>query len=252
MAKRDIKKALRDFWYGKPHSAEEGGRRLGDLHEEKTHLYKHREWRGVKDTLYYFYMIWLYNYIFMVKDVMVMGGPLNFAKGVWRYRWVGQTYLPVLHWFDRGLEGMRGEAMKASAWHYRAMVSTTIRQFQRMFAADTRLHGGKQNELYKHTIAHNETVWGGVFYPWDGEITNVPLEMIPYFVTCHVNSHTVLNYIDAVQSIGLPGDPCPMCQAEAGIFVLDDVPDYAPAVVTCNEACDASVSTSTLQDWFFD
>ena len=83
MAKKDIKKALRDFWYGKPHSAEEGGRRLGDLHEEKTHLYKHREWRGVKDTLYYFYMIWLYNYIFMVKDVMVMGGPLNFAKGVW-------------------------------------------------------------------------------------------------------------------------------------------------------------------------
>ncbi len=155
MAKKDIKKALRDFWYGKPHSAEEGGRRLGDLHEEKTHLYKHREWRGVKDTLYYFYMIWLYNYIFMVKDVMVMGGPLNFAKGVWRYRWVGQTYLPVLHWFDRGLEGMRGEAMKASAWHYRAMVSTTIRQFQRMFAADTRLHGGKQNELYKHTIAHS-------------------------------------------------------------------------------------------------
>ena len=252
MAKKKLNKMLRDFWYGKPHSAEEGGRRLGDLHEDKTNLYKHREWRGVKDTLYYFYMIWLYNYIFMVKDVMVMGGLVNFAKGVWRYRWVGQTYLPVLHWFDRGLEGMRGEAMKGSAWHYRAMVSTTIRQFQRMFAADTRLHGGKQNDLYKHTIAHNETVWGGVFYPWDGEIQNVPLEMIPYFVTCHINSHTVLNYIDAVQSIGLPGDPCPMCQAESGIFVLDDVPDYAPAVVTCNEACDASVSTSTLQDWFFD
>ncbi|MBR1565531.1 MAG: hypothetical protein IJ649_02095, partial [Oscillospiraceae bacterium] len=195
MAKKSVSKALKDFWYGKPHTAAEGGRRLGDLHEDKTHLYKHREWRGVKDTMYYFYNIWLYNYIFMVKDVMVMGGPINFAKGVWRYRWVGQTYLPVLHWFDRGLEGMRGEAMKASAWHYRAMVSTTIRQFQRMFAADTRLHGGKQNDLYKHTIAHNDTVWGGVFYPWDGEIQNVPLEMIPYFVTCHVNSHTVLNYI---------------------------------------------------------
>ena len=25
----NIKKALRDFWYGKPHSAEEGGRRIG-------------------------------------------------------------------------------------------------------------------------------------------------------------------------------------------------------------------------------
>ena len=97
---------------------------------------------------------------------------------------------------------------------------------------------------------------GGAFAagssPWHGKLTNVPMEMIPYFVTCHVNSHTVLNYIDAVQSIGLPGDPCPMCQAEAGLFVLDDMPDYAPIVVTSNEACDASVATSILQDWFLD
>ena len=244
----DIKKTLKDFWYGKPH----GERRLGELYEDKTGLYKHREWRGVKDTMYYFYNIWLYNYIHMVADVIKLGGLVNFAKGVWRYRWVGQTYLPVLHWFDRGLEGLRGEAMKASAWHYRGMVNATITQFQHMFVADTRLHGNKQNEAYKHTIAHNETIWGGVFYPWSDKFENIPIEMIPYFVTCHVNSHTVLNYIDAVQSIGLPGDPCPMCQAEAGIFVLDDVPDYSPMVVTCNEACDASVATSILQDWFFD
>ena len=250
MAKKNIdyKKLMKDFWYGKPH----GERRLGDIREDKTGLYKHREWRGVKDTMYYFYNIWLYNYIHMVMDVMKYGGVVNFAKGVWRYRWVGQTYLPVLHWFDRGMEGMRGEALKASAWHYRGMVNATIVQFMRMFVADTKLHGGKKNDAYYHTIAHNETVWGGMFYPWSDKFQNVPLEMIPYFVTCHVNSHTVLNYIDAVQSIGLPGDPCPMCQAESGLFVLDDVPDYAPMVITCNEACDASVATSVLQDWFFD
>ncbi len=241
-------KKVHDFWYGKPH----GERRLGDLYAGKTGLYKHREWRGVKDTMYYFYMIWLYNYITMVMDLMKYGGLVNFAKGVWRYRWVGQTYLPVLHWFDRGLEGLRGPALAASAWHYRGMVNSTIKQFQRMFEADTRLHGGEKNEAYWHTIAHNETVWGGVFYPWSDKFANVALEMIPYFVTCHVNSHTVLNYIDAVQSIGLPGDPCPMCQAEAGIFVQDDVPDYAPFAIICNEACDASVATSNLQDWFFD
>ena len=34
----DIKKAAKDFWYGKPH----GERRLGDLYEDKTGLYKHR------------------------------------------------------------------------------------------------------------------------------------------------------------------------------------------------------------------
>ncbi len=247
-----FKQAVKDFWYGKPHSAEEGGRRLGDIYLPKTGLYKHREWRGVKDTLYYFYNIWLYNYIAMVSDLIRFGGIGTFAKGVWRYRWVGQTYLPVLHWFDRGLQGLRGEALKASAWHYRAMVNVTIQQFMRMFVADTRLHGGNKNDAYYHSFAHNETVWGGVFYPWADKFKNVAMEMIPYFVTCHVNSHTVLNYIDAVESIGLPGDPCPMCKAEAGLFVLDDMPDYAPLMVTTNEACDASVATSILQDWFYD
>ena len=245
---RDYKKLAKDFWYGKPH----GERRLGELYEDKTGLYKHREWRGVSDTLYYFYNVWLYNYAHMVTDVMKYGGPINFAKGVWRYRWLGQTYLTAIHWIDRGTEGLRGEALRASPWHHRGMINSTIKQFQRMLKADTKIRGGKKNDAWYHTIAHNETVWGGMFYPWSDKFESVPIEMVPYFVTCHVNCHTVHNYIDAVQSIGLPGDPCPMCQAESGLFVLDDMPDYAPFMVTCNEACDASVATSTLQDWFWD
>ena len=251
---KNIKKALRDFWYGKPHTGEEGGRRLGEILEDKTQLYKHREWRGVKDTFYYMYMIWGYNYVHMVTDILkYSNNPIDFFKGTWRYRWMGQTYLPVIHWFDRGLQGMRGPALAASAWHYRAMVSASIQQICNFFNADTRLHGGRENDAYKHTFLAKETTWGGMFYPWmDAGYRYVPIEMIPYFVTCHVNSHTVLNYIDAAQSIGLPGDPCPMCQAEAGIYVLDDVPDSSPLVITCNEACDGSVGTAILQDWFID
>ena len=249
----DIKKSLKDFWYGKPHSAEEGGRRLGEILEDKTGLYKHREWRGVKDTMYYMYNIWGYNYVHMITDIMKYGNLVDFLKGTWRYRWMGQTYLPVIHWFDRGLQGLRGEALRASAWHYRAMVSASLQQICNFFIADTRLHGGKENDEYKHTFLAKETTWGGMFYPWaDAGYKYIPIEMIPYFVTCHVNSHTVHNYIDAVQSIGLPGDPCPMCQAEAGLYVLDDVPDSAPFVITCNEACDGSVATAVLQDWFID
>ena len=239
-------KLARDFWYGKPH----GERRLGELYVDKTGLYRHREWRGVRDTFYYFHNIWLYNYAALVGDILKNGDMVSFAKGVWRYRWMGQTYLPVLHWFDRGLEGLQGEALRASAWHYRAMVCVSVQQITDLFNADAKLRGGEHNDAWHHTIAHKETVWGGVFYPWSDRFKHVPLEMIPYFITCHVNSHTVLNYIDAVQSIGLPGDPCPMCQAEAGLFVQDDVPDYAPFVVTSNEACDGSVASTAIQDWF--
>ena len=123
----DYKKLANEFLYGKPHTAEEGGRRLGELQMDKTGLYYHREWRGLKDTMYYFYNIWLYNYIFMVRDVMKYGNPITFFRGIWRYRWVGQSYLPVIHWFDRGLAGLRGEALRASGWHYRAMVSTSVK-----------------------------------------------------------------------------------------------------------------------------
>ena len=241
---KDFRKIVRDFWFGKPHEE----RRLGDLYIGDTGLYKHREWRGVPDTMYYFNMIWLYNYAHMVMDIMKYGGGpvkgvVNFTKGVMRYRWMGQTYIAVMHWFDRGLEGMRGPILAGSAWHYRGMVSETIRQFMEMFASDKKLHGGVESEQWKHNIAHNETVSGSIFYGFHDVIEDIPLEMIPYFVTCHVNNHTVLNYIDAAQSIGLPSDPCPMCQAEYGLFVLDDYPDFAPTMITSNEACDGSVAT---------
>lgn len=242
----DFHKAAADFWYGKPHEE----RRLGDLYIKNTGLYKHREWRGVVDTMYYFNMIWLYNYAAMVMDILKSDEPLSFFKGLARYRWLGQTYLSVLHWFDRGLEGMRGPALRASAWHYRGMVNETIRNFMRMFACDTKLHGDIENHRWHKTIAHDETVNGNIFYGWRDVCDDVPLQMIPYFVSVHVNNKTVLNYIDAVQSIGLPSDPCPMCQAEAGLFVQDDYPDYSPVMVTSNEACDGSVATSILHDWF--
>ena len=164
MAKKNLSKALKDFWYGKPHTAEEGGRRLGELYEDKTGLLKHREWRGVKDTFYYMYMIWGYNYVHMVTDILkYSNNPIDFFKGTWRYRWMGQTYLPVIHWFERGLQGMRGEALAASAWHYRAMVSASIQQICNFFNADTRLHGGKENDAYRHTIYANETTCGTLF-----------------------------------------------------------------------------------------
>ena len=40
---------------------------LGLLHEDKTGLLKHREWRGLKDTMYDYYR-WLITW----KDMIVM------------------------------------------------------------------------------------------------------------------------------------------------------------------------------------
>lgn len=246
--KAGLKDALRVFWYGRPHEE----RRLGNLYLDKTGLYRHREWRGFIDTMYYFNMIWLYNYACIGKAVLSCDDLLATVKGLFRYRWIGEAYIPALAWFDRGLEGLRGPALRASAWHYNAMLLDTIRQFTKLCAADKKLHNGRGTKAYYRTIAHDETVGGSFFWPFAGQIDNIALQMIPYFVSVHVNSNVVLNYIDAMQGIGLPADPCPMCQAESGLFVLDDVPDYSPIMITSNEACDGSVATSITTDWFFD
>lgn len=42
---------LKELWRNKP-------KNLGKLHEDKTGLLRHREWRGISDTLYDYYR-WL-------------------------------------------------------------------------------------------------------------------------------------------------------------------------------------------------
>ena len=243
----DYKKLTWDFVYGKP----AGERRLGDLYMDKTGLYKHREWRGIKDTFYYFNKVWLYNYGMMVYDVMRYGGIVTFAKGCWRYRWMAR---PICRCCTGSTAAWRppGRGAAACPWHYRGMVNATIFQFMQMFRNDLNL-----NKSDKAQVKHDKTIprrnrvgrrllplqqGGGERSPADDPLfRHLPREQ-PHRPQLHRRG--------AVPS--LPGDPCPMCQAEAGLFVLDDVPDYYKAVITSNEACDGSVATSILQDWLMD
>ena len=73
---------LKDLWRNKP-------KNLGKLHEDKTGLLKHREWRGISDTLYDYYR-WLITWKDMA--VMVAKAPVSTVKGIWNYRWMA-SYL---------------------------------------------------------------------------------------------------------------------------------------------------------------
>ena len=82
--KYDMKALAHDFWYGKPHQE----RRLGDLYIDKTGLYKHREWRGFKDTMYYFYNIWMFNHPHTTKyhlfcDFLMLGDKILYCI-IWK------------------------------------------------------------------------------------------------------------------------------------------------------------------------
>ena len=83
---------------------------LGKLHKDKTGILKHREWRGLKDTMYDYYR-WLITWKDMI--VMVLKAPVSTVKGLWSYRWMC-SYLTVPAWIDRHTEGRTASYYPAS------------------------------------------------------------------------------------------------------------------------------------------
>ena len=66
--------------------AEHGTGGLRSRFYDKTGIAKHREWRGVHDTMVD-YLAWLNNLKSM--GLMVASAPLPVLKGMWEYRWMG-------------------------------------------------------------------------------------------------------------------------------------------------------------------
>ena len=91
---------------------------LGNLHEPKTGILKHREWRGFKDTMYDYYR-WLITWKDMIK--MVLKAPVSTIKGLWNYRWMA-SYLSAPAWVDRHVEGLRGTHLRIAHLHFDAII----------------------------------------------------------------------------------------------------------------------------------
>ena len=74
---------------------------LGDLYIEGTNFYRHREWRGVRDTAYAFAR-WLQTWVKMAG--LIGRDPVRMVRAFWKYRWLS-AYLATPHdgrQMDRG------------------------------------------------------------------------------------------------------------------------------------------------------
>ncbi|MBQ0135153.1 MAG: 2-hydroxyacyl-CoA dehydratase, partial [Oscillospiraceae bacterium] len=77
---------------------------LASIYTDKTGIYKHREWRGLKDTAYD-YKMWCGLWGILLK--WALGHPVTNVKAIFRYRWMFD-YLKVPSFYDRIMEGARG------------------------------------------------------------------------------------------------------------------------------------------------
>lgn len=211
----------------------------------KTAIYKHREWRGLKDTAYD-YAQWCRLWGKLIK--WAAGHPVQNVKAILRYRWMF-TYLTVPSFFDRNCEGLRGAALRAGRNNFACLTEVVTQQLDTIFNADLNLHPGskKAEELGKKIICMDELVPQLICrgFP-DNDV--VLYQMLPVYLPSLINQHSPVHYIEQSELYGLPADVCPLPSFEAGVAIEDDYPKIGCCMLSCNMPCDGSIMTTPIQD----
>ena len=125
-----------------------GSSQLGKLYDGKKKVFKHREWRGIKDTLYDYWR-WL-GIIGMLGKFMLH--PKN-VKGFFRYRWM-LNYLAVPMMIDKHSMGLRGTQLRICREEYDLVASDVAKLLTKIFSMDQNL--GASPEKSKHVVLMDE------------------------------------------------------------------------------------------------
>lgn len=214
-----------------------GGQRL--RYYDKNGIAKWREWRGVKDTLVA-YEAWLKNLGLM--GGMVAKSPTHVVKGLFEYRWMG-SFLGSLAFVDRLFEGYRDEELEIACINGNVIVRKITEVIATVLKNDKRLGGGPDTD---RIVGMDETL-PALFLSGFPDLIPAPMQTLPEFVICDVDQHIEPYYIDVAESYGLSADVCSRCSAETGVTIDDAFPIFGKVVLTTNQPCNASESTSMFQ-----
>lgn len=212
-------------------SKELGSESLGKLYSDGK-VRKRREWRGVADT-FYDYTRWLHIMGVLVKFIVK---PRN-IKAFFRYRWMG-NYLAVPMMVDRHTAGLRGEQLRIAHTEFDLVVEDVAKLLDNLFIGDRK---GANNKAFSDKVVlmdENEMTAVMMGFP---NLKGLSRETPAVYVSVLLNQYAACHYIDVAQEFGLPGDVCPMPEAEAGVSIDDDFPVLGACAIQCNTTCDGSL-----------
>ena len=199
---------------------------------------KRREWRGVKDTMYD-YSRWLYLWGIMMQTSMSKG----FVKGLFRYRWLS-NYLAVPHMMDKFTAGLRDEPLRITHTAMDFVVKDVAISIQRCLRGDRRT--GNDTEFSEQCVLCDENAMTAFMMGFGDDLLAILREVPTMFSANLIKQYSVTHYLDVAQEFGLPGDVCPMPEAEAGISIDDDFPVLGKCAVQVNTTCDGSLMGNGL------
>ena len=211
------------------------------LEKDKTGIARHRQWRGLKDTLYD-YGQWLKLWGILIK--WALRHPVLNVRAVFRYRWM-LSYLTVPSFFDRLTGRMGGEGLRACRMNLNTVADVVTKDLEKTLVADEHLRPGNPNS--KKIIYMDELIPKLVTAGFSDHVT-ILAQAIPAYLPSLINQHSPVHYIEASESYGLPADVCPLPSLEAGIAIEDDFPKVGCCFISCNMPCDGSIMTTTMQD----
>jgi len=193
---------------------------------------KRREWRGFRDTMYdYFRWLGIMKILsgFIIK-------PRN-LKAMFRYRWMA-NYLAVPMMIDRFTQGLRGEYLRIAHIEQDLIVYDVAKLLDSIFRGDHKFGNDKKFNEKVCLVDENEMTAMLMGFP---NVKGLSRETPATYVAVLLNQHAAEHYIDVAQEFGLPGDVCPMPEAEAGVSIDDDYPVLGACAVQCNTTCDGSL-----------
>ena len=122
--------------------------------EPGTGIYRHREWRGLRDTAYDFGQ-WAQLWTILIR--WALAHPAQNVRAVLRYRWMF-SYLAVPSFFDRLCAGQRGAGLRAARRNLNHMAEDVTGTLTKIFSADLHLHpgSGKAEERNRKIICFDE------------------------------------------------------------------------------------------------
>ncbi len=209
-----------------------GSSKLGNLYDGKMEVFKRREWRGLKDTLYDYWR-WL-GILKMLAAFIIK--PKN-LKGFFRYRWM-VNYLAVPMMIDKHTRGLRGNALRICHEEYDLVAADVAALLDAIFKVDQNL--GAKPEDSKDVVLVDENEMTNILCGFPN-LKGRSWETVSCYVCVLLMAESTTHYLDVVQECGLPGDVCPMPAAEAGVCIDDDMPVFGKCAVQCNTTCDGSL-----------
>ena len=208
-----------------------GEKELGVLFDNGK-VRRRREWRGVKDTLYD-YGRWLHIMSILTRFI---AKPRN-VKAMFRYRWMA-NYLAVPHMVDKFTMGLRDEPLRIAHTSMDYVVYDVAQAMDNIFRGDRRT--GNDKKFSDRCVLTDENAMTAFMMGFPN-VKAILREVPTMFVANLLTQNSTTHYIDVAQRFGLPGDVCPMPEAEAGISIEDDFAVLGCCAVQVNTTCDGSL-----------